>query len=441
MLITPENNTNQNNENENVLILQGGGSLGAFGCGVFKALAKNNIHLNIVAGTSIGGVNAAIIAGNRESNGLRAEEALEQFWLELAENSSRSSYPNLTFPFTNWFKGNYGFYNPLDPVSGFKFPSIFPSPLQFSFNSENPKEGKKENNNSNNGKDDPHIYYLKSLFSFYKSATFGNGKMFLPRWLPNYALSDPDYFKPYEWTYIYDHTPLLKTLDKYIDYSKLRPEGRPNARLIITAVNVLTSEPLVFDSAKKQITPKHLLATSGYPLYYFPWVEVEDNVYAWDGSLLSNTPLREVIEISPVIDKIVFLVENYPKKMDKLPENIQEVLHRARDIMFSDKTAHNVKMSKVITHYLQFIDELYYIFENHADHSVLDKKKVQTIKNKYQKFKKQTGAEIKRIHYITREETYPHYYENADFTVETIKQSILDGETKTNEILKLNVCG
>jgi NTE family protein len=29
---------------ENVLILQGGGSLGAFGCGVFKALANNNIN-------------------------------------------------------------------------------------------------------------------------------------------------------------------------------------------------------------------------------------------------------------------------------------------------------------------------------------------------------------------------------------------------------------
>lgn len=40
---------------ENVLVLQGGGSLGAFGCGVFKALAKKNIKLDIVAGTSIGG--------------------------------------------------------------------------------------------------------------------------------------------------------------------------------------------------------------------------------------------------------------------------------------------------------------------------------------------------------------------------------------------------
>ncbi|MGC1134776.1 MAG: patatin-like phospholipase family protein [Nitrososphaeraceae archaeon] len=52
---------------ENVLILQGGGSLGAFGCGVFKSLAENNINIDIVAGTSIGGVNAAIIAGYTRS--------------------------------------------------------------------------------------------------------------------------------------------------------------------------------------------------------------------------------------------------------------------------------------------------------------------------------------------------------------------------------------
>ena len=44
---------------ENILILQGGGSLGAFGCGVFKALSQKEVKINIVAGTSIGGVNAA----------------------------------------------------------------------------------------------------------------------------------------------------------------------------------------------------------------------------------------------------------------------------------------------------------------------------------------------------------------------------------------------
>ena len=75
----------------------------------------------------------------------------------------------------------------------------------------------------------------------------------------------------------------------------------------MTAVNVLTAEPLTFDSYRQSIYPKHILATCGYPTYNFPWVEVEEGVYAWDGGLLSNTPLREVIDSSPVKDE-----ENIP---------------------------------------------------------------------------------------------------------------------------------
>jgi NTE family protein len=58
---------------EDVLVLQGGGSLGAFGCGVFKALAESRVKIDILPGTSIGGVNAAIIAGSKNK---RPEVAL-----------------------------------------------------------------------------------------------------------------------------------------------------------------------------------------------------------------------------------------------------------------------------------------------------------------------------------------------------------------------------
>src|SRR5918995_6637748 len=81
---------------ENVLILQGGGSLGAFGCGVFKALAKSNIKIDIIAGTSIGGLNASIIAGSKGED--PPENALEQYWLELGEDSSA----NFNSPFMEW---------------------------------------------------------------------------------------------------------------------------------------------------------------------------------------------------------------------------------------------------------------------------------------------------------------------------------------------------
>src|SRR6186997_3516918 len=85
---------------ENVLILQGGGSLGAFACGVFKALASSNIKIDIIAGTSIGGLNASIIAGSKGVD--HPEKALEQYWLELAEGSSNA---NLNPHFIEWLAG------------------------------------------------------------------------------------------------------------------------------------------------------------------------------------------------------------------------------------------------------------------------------------------------------------------------------------------------
>src|ERR671910_784122 len=86
-----------NNKLENVLILQGGGSLGAFGCGVFKALANNNIKVDIIAGTSIGGINAAIIAGSKDAK--HPEHLLEQFWLELSE--SFVDFDKITLPYSS----------------------------------------------------------------------------------------------------------------------------------------------------------------------------------------------------------------------------------------------------------------------------------------------------------------------------------------------------
>jgi NTE family protein len=396
---------------ENVLILQGGGSLGAFGCGVFKALAKRNIKIDIVAGTSIGAVNAAIIAGSKDGDS--PERSLEQFWLELSDSfvdfNNTASFYYLSIPelAEQLSPGSYSYY----PYSFFG----------------RKKEGENHKAISANER-----IKMKQLSSFYSSAIFGNDKMFKPRWRPEYATSDPEYFTPQKWTYLYDHSPLARTLDKYIDYDKLNPNGKPNARLIITATNVLTAEALVFDSSKQQITSKHILAASGYPSYNFPWVEVEKGVYGWDGSLLSNTPLREAIDASPVNDKQIFLVENYPKKIEVLPGNLPEVHHRARDIIFSDKTEHNVTMSKVITRYLQYIEELYQIVEKETDHKKLDKEQLRRIRQKYKKYKEERGAEIKKIFHISRDEPFPHIFENADFSPETIKNSIEEGETKTN---------
>ena len=118
-------------------------------------------------------------------------------------------------------------------------------------------------------------------------------------------------------------------------------------------------------------------------------MEVEKGIYAWDGSLVCNTPLREVIDASPVTDKRIYLVENYPKNIDKLPDNLQEVQHRTRDNTFSDKTLHNIQMSKTITYYLRLINDLFKVLEDHfGSEKKEDKAKFEKIRARYKNIRR-----------------------------------------------------
>ena len=98
---------------------------------------------------------------------------------------------------------------------------------------------------------------------------------------------------------------------------------------------------------------------------------------------------------------------------------------------------HSVQLSKAFTHYLRFIDELYHMVEDRLDlENKEDKTKFKKIQAKYKRLVEEHKAEIKNIFYITREERFPSLYEDADFSVDTIKASIKDGELKTMHILK-----
>ena len=67
-----------------VLVLQGGGALGAFQVGVYEAMHEAGIEPDWVIGTSIGAINGAIIAGNRAADRL---ERLTAFWETVCTDS------------------------------------------------------------------------------------------------------------------------------------------------------------------------------------------------------------------------------------------------------------------------------------------------------------------------------------------------------------------
>ena len=345
---------------ETVLVLQGGGSLGAYECGVFKTLDKHGIKFDVVAGTSMGVINAAIIAGSKNDE---PTKSLEDFWLNLAETATPSFLPqDKRAPLSSMYVSMWGTPNAFHP-----------------------------------------IWFIPNLFSFLY----------------------------YDRPYFYDVEPLKKTIIDYVDFDKLKNPDRP--RLIITSTDIQNGKPSIFDSKYDKIDATHVVASCGYPFYGISWTKVSGR-YLWDGSLLSNTPLAEVINASPICDKKVYVVDLFPQVQENIPKNMMETWHRARDIMDSDKTDHSVRMSKIISRYLSLIKNMHDFIESFQ----LDEKArkgFEKIELEYHKLACQRGAIIREIIRVKRQEDSHFLFENADFSLATIKQLISDGEKDAEKVL------
>ena len=82
-----------------VLVLQGGGALGAYQVGVYQALHEAGIEPDWIIGTSIGAINASIIAGNKPQDRL---DKLEEFWRRMERASAWPFVPAWTGLSDTW---------------------------------------------------------------------------------------------------------------------------------------------------------------------------------------------------------------------------------------------------------------------------------------------------------------------------------------------------
>ena len=97
-----------------VLVLQGGGALGAYQAGVYQGLSEAGIQPDWVIGTSIGAVNAALIAGNKPADRL---DRLKAFWDRVMTRSPlkapwMSAFGNALANFGVLAQGVPGFFQP-----------------------------------------------------------------------------------------------------------------------------------------------------------------------------------------------------------------------------------------------------------------------------------------------------------------------------------------
>ena len=98
-----------------VLVFQGGGALGAYQGGVYQAMHEAGIEPDWVVGTSIGAINATIIAGNDVDSRL---DGLREFWKRIERKPLWGDLPfgylagNAASHLMTLFGGIPGYFSP-----------------------------------------------------------------------------------------------------------------------------------------------------------------------------------------------------------------------------------------------------------------------------------------------------------------------------------------
>jgi NTE family protein len=284
---------------QRALVFQGSGSLGAYEAGVFhvlyhwikKDLSEDENIFDIIAGTSIGAINASIIVNhfleNKSSDTSSKEELprkvlkywegsperLLDFWKKISSNSILD-YPLLLF------KNTWDYHKQLSTQM---FP-YYKSLIDLIISGES----------------------LRRYYSTKKRIVFGEPHVFSPLFFPPFPTplfnKFFDYF-PSAWWYQYGSQPLKEFILEFapiLQFDHYEGGGiktdidHREPRLLLVAANIKTAQPETFDSyGKNDITINHVLASAAIPINY-SYIEINGDKY-WDGGILSNTPVRELI--------------------------------------------------------------------------------------------------------------------------------------------------
>jgi len=373
---------------QRALILQGGGALGAYEAGVFKAIydklfTPNEALFDIVIGTSIGAVNGAVITSYVKQNKTwkNSADRLIEFWKHLA-----SPTPFIAKSSERWWGEAGRRYYATKHFLYRGTEKVFSAPK-------------------------PEYDY-----NFFDNLTVFEG-------LPN--------VNPNIW-HKYDNTLLQKSLEhngkdgeKFVKFPISTNIENKEPRFLTVAVDIQEGSTVTFDSYPKHdglrkteygkemtdseppkiknpgyvinyengIEMKHLIASASVPIHYDHMkikgsrlddsgkpTKIPSDRYFWDGGIFSNTPLRELLsehknfwekriepqkqseETSPtseieflenkIPDLEVYIVNVWTKKEQKIPQDYDSSKDRKNDIVYCDKTTYDEKVAKFISDYI-----------------------------------------------------------------------------------------
>jgi NTE family protein len=135
-----------------------------------------------------------------------------------------------------------------------------------------------------------------------------------------------------------------------------------------------SSPPFTF-TYNKGLTLDHVMASASVPVHYdYALVPTDsskpskDSKAFWDGGILSNTPLRELIQAhedywtkvrnSGIPDLEVYIANIWPSKWKEVPLDHDAVRDRRFDLTYKDKTLQEEKIAYLIHDYIELASKL-----------------------------------------------------------------------------------
>ncbi|MHC9085172.1 patatin-like phospholipase family protein [Luteimonas sp. RIT-PG2_3] len=267
------------------LVLQGGGALGGYQCGVYEALHEAGVRPNWFSGISIGAINAAILAGNPVEDRL---DRLRGFWDLISDPGPSLAWPAVAIRAL---------------VAGMP--------------------------------EDPNLLAWARGMGALGALLQGQRGFFEPRMVSPFLLDDGS---PQAISF-YDTSALRGTLERFVDFDRINRDH--SVRLTVGATNIQRGNFRYFDSASDRIRVEHILASGALPPA-FPAIEIEGEHY-WDGGIVSNTPLEYLLECHPHEDTLAFQVDLWSARGEP-PRTMMDVMERMKDIRFSSRTRHGTRM-------------------------------------------------------------------------------------------------
>ena len=472
------------------LIFQGGGSLGAYEAGAYKAIKEdlstffktegreNEPIFHIISGTSIGAINATLLVSYVKENKTweGSGERLVEFWEYLSTQPSVENIPYFTSYWDSWRRL------------------------------------------------DRRIASGESARRYYSTKEFilkGVPNVFVPR-TPSL---DTRFFDPSNTWYIYDNRPLKESLEKFAKFPISTSFEKGEPRLLLVAVDVQELTPVVFDSYEKEdgtrkseygrygrvksdrsekdqeniegfehviryddgIKADFVLASCSVPINYdYTRLNVETRVMYdvgqgddvvtgnnnrpssssnsnislrsfWDGGLLANTPLRQTVlahreywhrvRKEENIPRLRYGIINlHPAKQEYLPSDYDGVVDRKNDIIFHDRTAFDENVAVLLSDFIRLAKSLIKLAkENDVSEDALQKivneetRAVYLATGKHWRFEDLIKANVD-VDFVVRLERKndSHTISNKtfDFSKTTIQQLIQDGYNETKEQMK-----